>query len=335
MIVRITQLDGKLPNLALMRLSAWHREQGDDVRWERSAMRQLGEPEYDRVYGSAIFATTAKKVALYRQQFPGAIVGGSGGDPAVGPKVRTECYVPSQFRGLDYSGYPDFTASLGYCSRGCRSKCKFCVVPSQEGAIYAVASVGQIWRGEPYPKHIHLFDNDFFGNPEWREVVDELVAGNFKVCINQGINVRRIGEEEAAAIASLQYKDDQFRRPRLYTAWDNLGDERVFFRGLDFLTASGVKPHHVMVYMLVGYDPRETWERIWHRYNQMIEAGVKPFPMVHDRHRQEHPDHWRLLKRFQSWAVSPAQGSCRFEDFRADHRAPQPQGGLFDAMDAA
>ena len=199
MRVRLTQIDGKLPNLALMRLGAWHRSIGDEVHWQRGVTRELGEPEYDRVYGSAIFSSSAKAVALFRQQFPGAIVGGSGGDPVVGPKVRTDCYVPSQFRGLDYSGYPSFTASMGYASRGCRSRCKFCVVPFQEGAIYSAASIAQIWRGEPYPRNLHLLDNDFFGNPDWRQVVAELIAGEFKVCINQGINVRRIGPEEAAA----------------------------------------------------------------------------------------------------------------------------------------
>lgn len=334
MKVRITQIDGKLPNMALMRLSAWHREIGDDVRWERGVTRRLGEPDYDRVYGSAIFSTSAKAVAAFRTQFPGAIVGGYGADPVVGPKLRTECFVPTQFTGLDYSGYPKFTASIGYASRGCRSRCKFCGVPEREGGMLSVRTIAQIWRGEPFPKRIHLLDNDFFGNTDWRQVVDELVAGEFWVCINQGINVRRIGDEEAEACARLTYKDDQFSRPRLYTAWDNLGDERVFFTGIDRLERAGVPARHVMAYMLVGWDPKETWERIWHRYNRMIERGVKPYPMVHNRFREERPDHWRLLKRFQSWAVSPAQGACKFEDFRPGHKKPEPEGQLLGMMAA-
>lgn len=80
MIARITQLDGKLPNLALMRLSAWHRDRGDDIRFYRGAGgldRQLGEPEYDRVYASAIFEFSAPLVDRFRKQFPGAIIGGT------------------------------------------------------------------------------------------------------------------------------------------------------------------------------------------------------------------------------------------------------------------
>lgn len=328
MKIRLTQLDGKLPNLALMRLAAWHRAEGDEVYWQRGTARQLGEPEYDWVYGSAIFGTSAKAVEAFRRQFPGAIVGGSGGDAT----LRVESIVPTQFRGLDYSGYPAFRASIGYAMRGCRLKCGFCIVPKQEGKARSERAIAEIWRGDPYPRDLHLLDNDFFGNPDWREVIAAIAAGGFRVCINQGINVRLIDDEQAQAIAAIPYKDDQFKRPRLYVAWDNIGDEAVFFRGVDRLERAGVPPGHLMAYMLIGYDPRETWDRLQYRYGRMIDRGIKPYPMVHDRFRAEKPEHWRRLKRFQSWAVSPAQGSCLFEDFRPDHREPPPPGELLGFM---
>jgi hypothetical protein len=330
MIVRITQLDGKLPNLALMKLSAWHRAQGDDVFWERGVTRQLGEPDYDLVYGSAIFSTTEKAAALFRQQFPGAIVGGSGGDA----KLRVEDIVPSQFTELDYSGYPDFVASIGYAMRGCRFKCGFCVVPKQEGKNRFNATIAQIWRGPDFPKQLHLLDNDFFGNPEWRATVAAINDGGFKVCINQGINVRLLDAEQAAAMASMRVMDDQFKTRRIYTAWDNIGDEGVFFRGVDLLEAEGVNPDNLMVYMLVGYDPRETWERIWHRYTRMMERRVRPYPMVHDRFRHEKPDLWKKLKRFQGWIIRGTHKTCSFDEFNASHKPSPPEGGLLGRMAA-
>lgn len=330
MIVRVTQLDGKLPNLALMRLAAWHRFQGDDVRWERGTSRQLHEPTYDAVYGSAIFGTSAKAVALFRRQFPEAIVGGSGGDPA----LRVEDVVPSQFVGLDYSGYPDFTASIGYAMRGCRLKCGFCVVPKQEGKARPAGTIAQIWRGPGFPKRLHLLDNDFFGNPNWRSVVQAINDGGFRVCINQGINVRLLDDEAAAAMASMHVMDDQFKTRRIYTAWDNIGDEAVFFRGVTLLENHGVNPDNLMVYMLVGYDPRETWERLWHRYSRMIERKVRPYPMVHDRYRHEKPEHWKKLKQFQAWCIRGTHKTTPFEEFRADHRPAPEDGGLLGRMAA-
>jgi hypothetical protein len=328
--VRITQLDGKLPNLALMKLSAWHRSQGDDVHWEHSITRRLDEPSYEVVYGSAIFGTTAKKTALFRQQWPQALVGGSGGDAA----LRVEDVVPTQFTELDYSGYPDFTGSIGYAMRGCRFKCGFCVVPKQEGKARFNQTIAQIWRGPGYPKHLHLLDNDFFGNPEWRATVAAINEGGFRVCINQGINVRLLDAEQAAAMASMRVMDDQFKTRRIYTAWDNIGDEGVFFRGVDLLEAQGVNPDNLMVYMLVGYDPRETWERIWHRYNRMMERKVRPYPMVHDRFRHEKPDYWKKLKLFQAWVIRGTHKTCAFEEFNRSHKPNTPDGELLKRMAA-
>ena len=67
MRVRLTHIDGHLPNLALMSLSAWHKAQGDEVHFHRSPSRQLGEPDYDVVYASAIFTKSAPLVAELRE----------------------------------------------------------------------------------------------------------------------------------------------------------------------------------------------------------------------------------------------------------------------------
>lgn len=89
--------------------------------------------------------------------------------------------------------------------------------------------------GVGYPKNIILLDNDCFGAPSWRDCVEELNTGSFRVNFNQGINARMISEEAATAIASLSYYDADFKRRRLYTAWDSLPDEGVLFRGLPLL----------------------------------------------------------------------------------------------------
>ena len=184
--------------------------------------------------------------------------------------------------------------------------------PRKEGKVRATNSIRQIWRGEPHPRNILLLDNDFFGQADWRDKVEELRDGDYKVAFSQGINVRMITEEAAAAIASVRYYDDGFRERRIYTAWDNVGQEKVFFKGLARLEAAGVPARHVMVFMLIGYADGETMEDILYRFNRLKDAGVMPYPMVFERWRR--PD----LARFQKWVVMRYYEVVPWEDFRRD-----------------
>src|SRR5436305_14558 len=107
--VLMVPIDGKLPNLALMRIAAWERFQGAEVTWRHELPhRDLFTPAFDRVYGSAIFDTSGKAVEKLLETYPHALVGGDGGDRA----LRVEQIVPTQFVGIDYSGYPKFDASI-------------------------------------------------------------------------------------------------------------------------------------------------------------------------------------------------------------------------------
>jgi len=319
-VVRITQLDGKLPNLALMRLSQWHRERGDVVHYSRAPHRDFFEPEYDAVYGSAIFKFSLDRVDRFRREFPNAVIGGTGS----GSNVEVESII-GDFAELDYSIYPEFKASIGFTQRGCRLSCKFCVVPQKEGKPRSVATIADIWRGSPWPKHLHLLDNDFFGAPNWQERIAEIRDGGFKVSFTQGINVRAMTTEVAAALASVEYRDDSFSQRRLYTAWDNLKDESVFFRGVDMLEDAGVPPTHLMAYMLIGFDKNETWDRIHHRFNRMVARGIKPYPMAYDQSRRD-------LKQFQRWAITGLYRAIPWSAYDASARRKPVDAHLQEAM---
>jgi hypothetical protein len=287
----LTQIDGALPNLALMKLAHWHKARGDDVVLTRHVDPQPDEQPYDAVYGSAIFKFSADRIARFTAAWPGAVIGGTG----TGSTATIEG-ITGDYEHYDYSGYPDFKESIGFTQRGCRLKCKFCVVPTKEGKPRSVNSVANIWRGDPWPKKLHLLDNDFFGQPEWRERIAEIREGKFRVCMSQGINVRLINDESAAALATIEYRNTEFNKRQLYTAWDNIGDEKVFFRGVDTLERAGVPPKHLMAYMLIGFDPRETWVHIWQRFNKMVARGIQPYPMVFNRDRKD-------LLCFQRWVI--------------------------------
>jgi hypothetical protein len=155
--------------------------------------------------------------------------------------------------------------------------------------------VPEIWRGEPWPKELLLLDNDFFGQPQWRERIQEIRDGSFKVSFNQGINCRCLTDEAAEAIASVNYRDDSMQSKRIYTAWDSKEDEDRLFAGLNRLVKYGVKPDHIMVYILVGYWPNETAEDRDYRRQKLLDFGARPYPMPYVRTPE--------LLGFQRWVI--------------------------------
>ena len=291
MNVRITQLDGKLPNLALMKLSAWHKSRGDSVVFTKAIHRELFEPKYDIVYASAIFKWSVECVRQMRQEWPSVIIGGTGTDS----QITVEEYT-GDFEGYDYEIYPWFKPSIGFTQRGCRLNCGFCVVPTKEGRVREAMTIAQIWRGSGHPKQIHLLDNDFFGQPNWKARCEEIIADDFMVCLNQGINVRLIHKEGAEMLAQMRYSDDQFKSRRIYTAWDNRKDEQIFFRGIGILTDAGIKPRSITVYMLCGYWAGETIADVMYRFQKIKSMGLMPYPMVYDNTN-------KTLKKFQRWVI--------------------------------
>lgn len=289
--VLLFQLDGKIPNIALMRIAQQHRENGDEIE-----LRRTGQPEQmlfggfampHLVYASAIFRNSIPTAERAKRAFPSSVLGGTAVDPSrKGEPVFLSPVISPNITdhrlgdgALDYSLYPDFKQSIGFTQRGCRLACEFCVVRAKEGAVHEVQDIEAIWRGGDNPRELLLLDNDFFGQANWRGRVREIREGKFKVSFNQGINARFLTDEAAEAIASVDYRDDSMKVKRIYTAWDNLKDEERLFAGLERLVKYGVKPDHIMVYMLVGFWPGETMEDCDYRRQRLRDFGARPYPM--------------------------------------------------------
>jgi hypothetical protein len=292
MKVLLLQFDGKLPNLALMRIAAHHWEDEVELRHPRRAddlqPELFGEP--DVVYGSLIFRESRPLAERARAVYPDMKIGGTGWDLQT---TLEGCGIPDGW--LDYSIYPECDYSIGYTQRGCRFSCPFCVVSEKEGVNRSVATISDIWRGGPRPRDIVLLDNDFFGQPAWVKRIAEMVDGEFRVCFTQGINCRTITEETAKAVASVKYYDRRFKTRRIYTAWDNPKDEKRLMAGLEALVRYGVKPDHIMVYMLIGYWPGETVEDWEYRRRQLRAFGARPYPMPYIGNAE--------ARGFQRWIV--------------------------------
>jgi hypothetical protein len=316
MKVLLFQLDGKIPNIALMRVAAHHRQLGDEIelRWGGNPQRQLWD-DADRVYGSAIFEKTKPVAEKLIAEFPAAAIGGTG----VSVQSNLES-IGITTLDQDYSIYPRWRQSIGFTQRGCRLRCPFCVVPRKEGKMRSEKTITEIWRGDPWPRELLLLDNDFFGQPNWRERLNEIREGKFKVSFNQGINARFLTDEAAEAIASIDYRDDSMKNKRIYTAWDNRRDEDRLFAGLNRLVKYGVRPIHIMVYMLVGYWPGETDEDRVYRQRKLRDFGCMPYPMPFRRTRE--------LVGFQRWVVGAYDKRVSWKDWKAaDYRPEKLQLG--------
>lgn len=310
MNVLLLQIDGKIPNIALMRVAAHHRNLGDSVEFRRGHSASLFDGSPDKVYGSAVFEASRDAVARLLSDYPKAIVGGTGVD--VARKLEDFGITTTE---QDYSIYPDFRQSIGFSQRGCRLACSFCVVPRKEGRVRQEKTIAEIWRGDPYPRELLLLDNDFFGQENWRDRIAEIRDGKFKVSFNQGINARFLSDEAAEAIASVDYRDDSMKVKRIYTAWDSLRDEERLFTGLRKLVKYGVKPDHIMVYVLVGYWNGETQEDREYRRMKLREFGARPYPMPFVRTKE--------LVGFQRWILGAYDKRISWQDWVAAKYEPR------------
>lgn len=133
------------PNLAIMKISAWHRSRGDNVEWWNPLYR------YDRVYSSKVFDFTPDNPYLPED----AVRGGIGyRDIPVDNRLPEE--IDSMFP--DYSLYPECDFAIGYLTRGCPNNCRWCVVPRKEGRIQPYRKWQDIVR--PDTDKLVLMDNN-------------------------------------------------------------------------------------------------------------------------------------------------------------------------------
>lgn len=244
MRVGLIQVDGKMPNLALMKLASWHRNKGDDV-----TVLDISNLQFDRIYASKIF------------------VGGSGYDLKSELPKEIEAQVP------DYDLFKtDY--SIGFSSRGCIRDCGFCIVQEKEGYI----------REAPFDWINHhkvvLLDNNFLASPSWKEKLEYFIRQKLKVSFNQGLDIRLVNEENASLLAKVKYYDLKFRRRRLYFSFDDPKLEKVVRESVKILNEAGIPSRHLMFYVLVGYHT--SFKEDYRRFQILNELGCLPFIMLYN-----------------------------------------------------
>ncbi len=282
MKIGLIQIDGKMPNLALMKLAKWHKEKGDEVK-----VIDLSSLKIDQWYGSKIF------------------MGGSGYDLKQTLPPEIEAQVP------DYEKF-DLDYSLGFTSRGCIRNCGFCIVREKEGVM---RDVSMDWI-----KHqkILLWDNNFLASSKWKEKLQYFIDSDFKVCFNQGLDIRLIDDEKAEMLSRVKYYDRNFSRRCIYFAFDDIFMKDIFIEKMKILTKY-IKPYHIMVYFIVGFNT--TFEQDMERFDIMRELGVDPFAMPYRDVKKD----IKMLD-FCRWVNKRLYKSCKFEDYKG-RKSSQSSGG--------
>lgn len=193
MKIALVDVDGHhFPNLALMKLSAWHTLNGDSVEWYDPLFSRP-----DRIYASKVFSFTPD-FQDYAAGDPEPVRGGTGYDPDVKLPDEIERMIP------DYSLYPSFPAALGFLTRGCIRNCKWCIVPKKEGRLQEVDDIERVAAGR---KEVVLLDNNFLAaDKEFvREQLEKAARIRLKIDFNQGLDSRLVTPENARLLASCRW----------------------------------------------------------------------------------------------------------------------------------
>lgn len=201
MKIKLIDVDGKIPNLALMKISTFHKARGDNV--ELMKLNYIGYPghkkntlitDYDKAYVSTLY-TWNKDVLSFEN--PNVVQGGTGFDLAV------ELPQEIEKSPLDYSLYNSTTA-YGFITRGCVRKCSFCFVPEKEGHIHKVADISDVFDPEQHKKLV-LMDNNILGYDKHEEVLQELIDRNIRIHFNSGLDIRLVTERNLELLTQLRY----------------------------------------------------------------------------------------------------------------------------------
>jgi len=235
----LIDVDSKIPNLALMKISQWAKSNGGKV--------DLNIPTRipDEVWVSCIFTWYKQKAIdsmnAIKSYWSNVNVhlGGTGMDHSKDASLRS--YLPPEVESTlpDYSLYPNDDRAVGFVQRGCNRKCTFCDVPKKEGLIKDnIYNSLRSWVPSDRNK-VLLLDNNMAQNPNHDAILKEAESMGLKLSITQGYDVRCLSEEKAEMLASYKPWAVRFNARRLYIAWDFFGIEPFVLRAIEMLKDAG------------------------------------------------------------------------------------------------
>lgn len=304
MKIGLIDVDGhNFPNLALMRISAYHKSQGDDVDWWWSDFEY-----YDIVYMSKIFSDAYSKDIPEPFNVGKVIKGGTGYCISLGEDGKEHfdqsknVPLPPQIEKSfpDYSIYPQFDFAVSMTSRGCPRGCSFCHVAAKEGrCAVKVADVSDFWNGQ---KEIRILDPNITACREKRDLMRQYKETGAILDFTQGLDIRLLNDDDIADI-------NEMRLRTLHFAWDNPKDDlEEKFRNF----AKGFRRKHDigMVYCLTNFN--STMEENLYRIYTLRDLGYDPYVMIYDK-----PHAPKEIRNLQRWCNNKRifKKVPRFEDY--------------------
>ena len=282
----------RFPNLALMKISAWHKLRGDSVEWYNPLLSQ----HMDIVYMSKVFGDEYTKDYPYFVDATEVVKGGSGYALSVvdGKEVYNKDLdhpLPSEIDHVmpDYSLYGIFDTAYGFLTKGCPNDCDFCHVCKMQGRqVRTFSRLSEWWNGQP---NIVLLDPNLTASKDWDMHIQDLIESKAWVDFTQGLDLRFMTEKKISDLNRVKWKAIHF-------AWDKPDmDMRpkldAAMAGLD-----RANRHTVTVYILTNFN--STHEQDMHRIKQVREAGAQPYVMIYRK-----PTAPVVTRKMQRWVNAP------------------------------
>jgi len=282
--VLLIDFDSRIPNLALMKISAWCKGRGYEAGFD------IVDP--DHIACSVIFPKNKPQAAGLKTMFPGIPItfGGTGWYIHSKLSDSIETIKP------DYDLYPS-EYSQGFSTRGCIRNCSFCFVPEKEGRLRIAQHPDKFHDGRF--KACMLMDNNFLAAPEhWiKTVIGWFHDAGVKMDMCQGFDARLLTEEIAGSLKDIKHKTG------VRFAWDHTKDEQIIVRAIGYLKDAGFNlKHDVSFYVLAGYDTG--FDDALYRCNRLREMGVNSFVMpFHKKDKNINKLAKWANRRWSYWAV--------------------------------
>ena len=306
----------KFPNLALMRISAYHKQRGDEVEWWWTDLIH-----YDIVYMSKVFSDTYSQAVPEPMNADKVIKGGTGyaislvdGVEVFDKSRHTELPEEIEHMFPDYSIYPQFDFAVSMTSRGCPRGCSFCIVGKKEGRCSRkVADVKDFWNGQ---NEIKVLDPNITACREKRDLMRQYMDTGAWIDFTQGIDIRLTNDEDIEDL-------NRMKIGTIHFAWDNPKDDlEGMFR--NFAARYRIKDHRrKIVYCLTNYG--STMEENLYRIYTLrdMENGYDPYVMIYNK-----PSAPQEIINLQRWCNNKFVFAKvkRFEDYLGSKHYAQLKG---------